>query len=37
MYAMGESTQLFQVMIWVAIAVDINGSAKTSTPMEGKK
>lgn len=31
MCAMGESTQLLHVMIWVTIAVDINGSAKTNT------
>lgn len=30
MCAVKESTELLQVMIWVAIAVDTNGSAKTN-------
>lgn len=30
MCAVGESTELLQVMIWVAIAVDTNGSSKTN-------
>lgn len=38
MCAMGKCTQPLQVMIWVAIAVDINGSAKTNTHRHtGKK
>lgn len=28
--AMGQSTQLLQVMIWVEIAVDINGNLKNN-------